>query len=63
MSYSNEENLVIQSTCNAVLLSSLSMKYKEFIKVTFSRHWILSFLKLKKCMNRGKQVSVIKVCY
>lgn len=54
MPYSNEENLIIQSTCNAVLLSSLSMKGKEFVKSDFFKTLDFIFPKIKGMYESGQ---------
>ena len=57
MSYSNEENLIIQSTCNAVLLLSLSMEGEEFIKSDFFKTLDFLFQKIKG-MYESRQTGV-----
>ena len=54
MPYSNKENLIIQSTCNAVLLSSLSMKGEEFIKSDFFKNMDFLFPKIKGMYESGQ---------
>lgn len=54
MPYSNEENLIIQSTCNAVLLSSLSLKSAEFIKSDFFKSMEFLFSEIKGMYESGQ---------
>ena len=47
MEYSSEENLIIQSTCNAVLLSSLSAHEESFLQSEFFKKLDFFFPKVK----------------
>lgn len=57
MPYSNEENVIIQSTCNAVLLTALSIKGEEFIKSDFFKTLDFIFPKIKG-MYELRQIGV-----
>ena len=54
MPYSRVENLIIQSTCNAVLLLTLSMKSEMFIKSDFFKRIELPFPKIKEMYENGE---------
>ena len=54
MPYSNEENLIIQSTCNAVLLAALSINSAEFIKSDFFKSMDFLFPKIKGMYESGQ---------
>ena len=47
MEYSSEENLIIQSTCNAVLLSSLSLNAEGFLQSDFFKELNFVFPNVK----------------
>lgn len=57
MPYSNEENLIIQSTCNAVLLATLSAKGTEFIQSDFFKKMDFLFPKIQE-MYEKEQIGV-----
>lgn len=48
MKYTTEENLIIQSTCNAVLLSSLSAHGRSFLQSEFFKGLDFLFPKVKE---------------
>lgn len=57
MPYSREENLIIHSTCNAVLLLTLSMKSEMFINSDFFKKIEFPFPKIKE-MYENRQIGV-----
>ena len=54
MTYTSEENLIIQSTCNAVLLSSLSIKGEEFLNSEFFKRLDFIFPNVKTMYTERK---------
>ncbi len=54
MLYSNEENLIIQSTCNAVLLATLSMNSAKFINSDFFKSLDFPYPAIKEMYENGQ---------
>ncbi|MBM6673383.1 HEPN family nuclease [Marseilla massiliensis] len=54
MPYSNQENLIIQSTCNAVLLLTLSKESEIFIDSDFFKRIDFPFPKIKEMYEKGQ---------
>lgn len=57
MNYTSEENLIIQSTCNAVLLSSLSANGEGFLQSDFFKELAFFFPKVKE-MYAKEQIHI-----